>query len=71
MLVKYRGRSTDEYCPAKQEGWVFRGGGKIGIFMINSKECKECEYHKNHVEKQKSGYVECSHPKLAEARDGV
>ena len=68
MIIKYRGRHSDILCPAKQEGWVYRGGGKIGIFEVNSKECKKCEYHKNHEERPKSGYVDCSHPKLQEAK---
>ena len=67
MKIKYRGHISMIACPAKQEGWVYRGGGKIGIFEVNSQECKKCEYHIGHEEKSKSGCVDCSHPKLQEA----
>jgi hypothetical protein len=68
MIIKFRGRRTTKPCPAGVEGWTYKGGGKIVVFEIDSIQCRECEYHKGHINKPKSGCVECTHPKLQEER---
>jgi hypothetical protein len=66
MIIKFRGRMATIRCPAGVEGWTPRGGGKTNVFEVDSPQCRECEYHKGHINKPKSGSVECSYPKLQE-----
>jgi hypothetical protein len=66
MIIKFRGRTTSIKCPAGVAGLIYRGGGRTGVFEVDSSQCRKCEYHKGHINKPKSGSVECTHPKLQE-----
>jgi hypothetical protein len=68
MIIKYRTfcNNSNIKCPAGVTGWVYTGGGKIGVFEVNSLQCRKCEYFKDHTNNPRSGSVECSHPELKE-----